>query len=124
MGQGVGRSWDGQGRVFEVRSGKKLYHWGGDAFLEADREEADIVGNDRPTSSPSHFTSISLNCKSGIMFSDSEKNIVAMDLSVLSESNSNSSRFQPRNFRPAKRATTDAPGRTDGQCWMIKDKKR
>jgi predicted metal-dependent enzyme (double-stranded beta helix superfamily) len=41
-----GWAWVLQGRVFEVRNGKKVYHVAGDAFLEVDHEEAHIVGND------------------------------------------------------------------------------
>jgi gentisate 1,2-dioxygenase len=57
-----GWAWVLQGRVFEVRNGKKLYHAAGDAFLEVDSEEAHTVGNDT-NGSPSHFTSISLSCR-------------------------------------------------------------
>jgi hypothetical protein len=64
-----GWAWVLQGRVFEVRNGKKLYHAAGDAFLEVDREDAHIVGNDTN--------------ELAVTFSD----IVAMDVSDVSEPN-------------------------------------
>ena len=110
-----GWAWVLQGRVFEVRNGKKLYHAAGDAFLEVDREEAHIVGNDTNELAVTfHVYQPELQMD---MFSDSELDIVAMDLSEF-PNQIILPRFQPRNFRPAKRATTDALGRADGQCWM------
>jgi len=107
-----GWAWVLQGRVFKVRNGKKLYHTAGDAFLEVDREEAHIVGNDTNELAVTfHVYQPELQMD---MFSDSDSDIVAIAFPnriILS-------RFQPRNFRPAKRATTDAPGRADGQCRM------
>jgi quercetin dioxygenase-like cupin family protein len=80
-----GWAWVLQGRVFEVRNGKKLYHAAGDAFLEVDREEAHTVGNDTNDLAVTfHVYQPELQMD---MFSDSELDIVAMDLSDISEPN-------------------------------------
>ena len=72
-----GWAWVLQGRVFEVRNGKKLYHAAGDAFLEVDREEAHIVGNDTNELAVTfHVYQPELQMD---MFSDSDSDIVAMD---------------------------------------------
>jgi len=38
--------WVLQGRIFEVKNGKKIYYDAGQSFLEVQREETHIVGND------------------------------------------------------------------------------
>lgn len=80
-----GWAWVLQGRVFEVRNGKKLYHAAGDAFLEVDREEAHIVGNDTNELAVTfHVYQPELQMD---MFSDSNSDIVTMDVSDVSEPN-------------------------------------
>jgi quercetin dioxygenase-like cupin family protein len=77
-----GWAWVLQGRVFEVRNGKKVYHVAGDAFLEVDHEEAHIVGNDTNELAVTfHVYQPELRMDT---FSDSESDLAAMDLGDLS----------------------------------------
>jgi quercetin dioxygenase-like cupin family protein len=78
-----GWAWVLQGRVFEVRGGKKIYHAAGDAFLEVDHLEAHNVGNNTDEVAVTfHVYQPELQMD---LFADSEADLAAMDLSDLSE---------------------------------------
>jgi quercetin dioxygenase-like cupin family protein len=78
-----GWAWVLQGRVFEVRDGKKIYHAAGAAFLEVDHQEAHIVGNDTNELAVTfHVYQPELQMD---LFTDSESDLAAMDLSDLPE---------------------------------------
>ena len=74
-----GWTWVLQGRVFEVKNGEKVHHKAGDAFLEVDREETHIVGNDsNEIAITFHVYQPELQMD---IFPDSMSDILAMDLS-------------------------------------------
>jgi quercetin dioxygenase-like cupin family protein len=78
-----GWAWVLQGRVFEVRDGKKIYHAAGGAFLEVDDLEAHIVGNDTDELAVTfHVYQPALQMD---LFADSDADLAAMDLSGPSE---------------------------------------
>lgn len=76
--------WVLRGRVFEVKNGKKVYHEAGDSFLEVHRKETHIVGNDtKDIAITFHVYQPELQMET---FSDSVSDIIAVDLSDVSES--------------------------------------
>jgi hypothetical protein len=94
--------WVLQGRIFEVRSGKKNYYEAGDAFLEVDREESHIVGNDtEELATTFHVYQPELQMDT---FSDSDADVAALELSEICESKGFVT-YQPPNFYVAERAT-------------------
>ena len=92
-----GWTWVLQGRVFEVKNGEKVHHKAGDAFLEVDCEETHIVGNDsNEIAITFHVYQPELQMD---MFSDSESDIVAMNLTDIS---------RPHQLFPFSAAKADA----------------
>jgi hypothetical protein len=80
-----------------VKNCEKVHHKAGDAFLEVDREETHIVGNDsNEIAITFHVYQPELQMD---MFSDSESDIVAMNLSDIS---------RPHQFFPFSAAKPDA----------------
>jgi len=76
--------WVLRGRIFEVKNGRKVYHKAGESFLEVDREETHIVGNDtKDLAITFHVYQPELQMDT---FSDSASDIVAIDLGDVSES--------------------------------------
>jgi quercetin dioxygenase-like cupin family protein len=94
--------WVLQGRIFEVRNGKKNYYEAGDAFLEVDSEETHIVGNDTEELAITfHVYQPELQMD---MFSDSDADVAAIDLAEICESKS-FVRYRSPNFCVAERVT-------------------
>jgi len=75
--------WVLQGRVFEVKNGKKVYYDAGQSFVEVHLEEAHIVGNDtKDLAITFHVYQPELQMET---FSDVGSDIVAIDLKDVPE---------------------------------------
>ncbi len=94
--------WVLQGRIFEVRNGKKNYYEAGDAFLEVDSEETHIVGNDTERLAITfHVYQPELQMDT---FSDSDADVAAIDLREIGGSGGSQGviRDQQSNFCAAE----------------------